>query len=146
MEGQHKNNANKNWINKIIGGETENILSYRCRCLLVPPLLAPPPFPLIPELFGSSVPILQLAERPIQYKKRKKKSSKCRENTQDGAIVHLMEDGAVTQKVPDDHVTAHVHTLGFRTEQTYFLKKKKISDRGIILHGVFLIITSSTVH
>ena len=39
---------------------------------------------------------------------------------QDGAIVHLMEDGAVTQKVPDDHVTAHVHTPGFRTGRTYF--------------------------
>ena len=112
MEGQHKNNANKNWIIKIIGGETENILSYRCHCLLAPPPLAPPPSPLIPQLFGSSVPVLQLAERPIQYKKEKK-SGKCRENMQDGAIVHLMEDGAVTRKVLDDHVTAHVHTPGF---------------------------------
>ena len=134
MEGQHKNNANKNWINKIIGGETENILSYWCHCLLVPPLLAPPSSPLILQLIGSSVPILQLTERPIQYKK---KSGKCRENTHNGAIVHLMEDGAVTQKVPDDHVTACMHTPGFRTEWTYFLKKEKISDRGIILHGVF---------
>ena len=32
---------------------------------------------------------------------------------QDGAIVHLTEDGAVTRKVPDDHVAAHMHTLGF---------------------------------
>ena len=79
MEGQHKNNANKNWINKIIGGETEYILSYRYHCLLTPPPLAPPPSPLIPQLFGSSVPILQLAECPIQYKKKKVNAEKiCR--------------------------------------------------------------------
>ena len=39
---------------------------------------------------------------------------------QDGAIVHLTEDGTVTRKVPDDHVTARMHTPGFRTERTYF--------------------------
>ena len=64
---------------------------------------------------------------------------------QDGAIVHLTEDGTVTRKVPDDHMTARMHTPGFWTEQMYFLKKEKISDRGIILHGVFLTITSSTM-
>ena len=39
---------------------------------------------------------------------------------QDGAIVHLTKDGAVTRKVPDDHMTAHTHTPGFQTERTYF--------------------------
>ena len=32
---------------------------------------------------------------------------------QDGAIVHLTEDGMQKHKVPDDHVTMHMHTLRF---------------------------------
>ena len=105
---------------KIKGGEIKNILSYQYHYLLTPPPLAPPPSPLIAQLFGPNVPILWQAERPIRIKK-KKKSSKCRENMQDGAIVHLMEDGAVTQKVLDDHVTACAHTPDFQREQTHFI-------------------------
>ena len=97
MEGQHKNNANKNWINKIIGGETENILSYRCRCLLVPPLLAPPPSPLIPQLFGLSVPILQLAERPIQYKKKEKEKKE--KKAVNAEKIRRMEPLSILQKM-----------------------------------------------
>ena len=67
-----QNNANKNWINKLIGGETKNISSYRYHYLLTPPPLAPPPSPLIAQLFGPNVPVLRQAERPIWYKRKKK--------------------------------------------------------------------------
>ena len=39
---------------------------------------------------------------------------------QDGAIVHLTEDGTWKHKVPDDHVIMCVHTPTFWREKTCF--------------------------
>ena len=59
---------------------------------------------------------------------------------QDGAIVHLTEDGAVTRKVPDDHVTARMHTPSFRGERTCFW-----TGATILVEFSFLTPTSSKV-
>ena len=40
---------------------------------------------------------------------------------QDGAIVHLTEDGMQKHEVPDDHVVMHAHTSTFQRRWTCFL-------------------------
>ena len=94
LEGQHKNNANKNWINKIIG-ETENILSYQCHCFLAPPPLAPPPSPFnSPTIwfkrahFAASQNVLF----SIKKKKRKKKVVNAEK-------IHRMEPLSILRKM-----------------------------------------------
>ena len=64
---------------------------------------------------------------------------------QDGAIVHLTEDGMQKHKVPDDHVMPHVRTLqDFEREGFFFLRSKILNSRGVILSGD-LTITLSTM-
>ena len=41
---------------------------------------------------------------------------------QDGAIVHLTEDGTQKLKVPDDHMVMHMHASTFQRRWTCFLK------------------------
>ena len=39
---------------------------------------------------------------------------------QDGAIVHLTEDGMQKPEVPDDHVVMHMHASTFQRRWTCF--------------------------
>ena len=46
---------------------------------------------------------------------------------QDGAIVHLTEDGARKLEVPDDHMVMCMHALSFEREGHVFFQRE-ISD------------------
>ena len=59
-------------------------------------------------------------------------SGKHKEDMQDGAIVHLTEDGMQKHKVPDDHVMLHMHTPEFQRRRTFFLSRTKFQTRGAI--------------
>ena len=71
-----------------------------------------------------------------------KNSSKCKENMQDGAIVHLTEDGMQNDlKVPDDHMTVHVHTPGFWQNKTCFFVQENFR-----IVGAFIFWSLDTKH
>ena len=48
---------------------------------------------------------------------------------QDGAIVHLTEDGTWKRKVPDDHVILRAHTPEFWRRRMFFLSRSKIFEQ-----------------
>ena len=74
------------------------MLSYLYRCLLEPHPQAPPPSPLIALLFCLNMLASWQATHPIRY--NWENSGKCKENMQDGAIVHLMKDGMQQHEGP----------------------------------------------
>ena len=49
---------------------------------------------------------------------------------QDGAIVHLTEDGTLKLEVPDDHVVMHVHASSFEREGRVFFSKRNFGYQG----------------
>ena len=49
---------------------------------------------------------------------------------QDGAIVHLTEDGMQKLEVPDDHVVMHVHTSSFERGGCVFWSKRNFGYWG----------------
>ena len=65
---------------------------------------------------------------------------------QEGAIVHLTEDGMPKLKVPDDHMVMSVHASSFEKEGYVFLKKRRnFEDQGQDFN-LKLTRTSSIVH
>ena len=54
---------------------------------------------------------------------------------QDGATVHLTEDGTRKIEVPDDHMVMHVHVSSFRKKDVFPSKDKFQSIRGIDFHS-----------
>ena len=51
---------------------------------------------------------------------------------QDGAIIHLTEDGMQKLEVPDDHVMMHVHASTFQRRWMCFVQRENFKYRGII--------------
>ena len=97
----------------------KRVIHYLYHSPLIPLPQAPPPSPLLNVLLFRPVWLFSHNQN-ILFDTIKQISSKSKENMQDGAIVHLTEDGMQKHKVPDDHMMPCTHTSTFQRRWTYF--------------------------